>query len=682
MVPARSADGELFQEPGVDVDPRDRKRPTPTKLAERQLPIRAVCTSGWAEKAARYDSGLDAHRCIRPAKACSAPSHRTCCSSSSRLDHRAGAPRRTSPGAATLAQLLLGRSNDFIRSVSFHVVTAPSFEASEVGDGDTGYDDNGNLVSETTGAVVKGYTWDADNRLRQVAMPSGADYSYDYDANGLRVRSYYQPPPVSPWAVSATASSQYTATDFSAAQATGAPDTVGCADSPKAWSPLGNTTAPEWLLLTYGTPVKATGVRIHEVYVAPFVTKVELVDVAGATHVVWQGQDTTACGDWLTVTFPETSYEVSGVRISTAATGYEKIDAVALDSAPQAPVSPAVTSYLLDGASVVAELDSLGNATTRYVTNPTQLDEILSFTTGGAAYYPLVDGLGSIVAISDANGLVVRSNSYDVYGEKTTAGVGPPLASGFTGREHDATGLRNHRDRYADPVTGRWTQPDRLGMIDGPNLYQYGRGNPALLTDPSGFDALIIVAMKYGERLRDWLGLHSYPLSESNGRAYLDAITAEVQRQRGSPQGMAKIVDLSFSTNFRTEPITSLSDLAILASEITAADRIYDEFYFIGHGAEEEPLLSMYTPSGVADFLSPADIVSFLAITGAGTRATGIIGCKSGDNGFSSAVGLGLSRPVFGTFGNIDRRVTYQNNGYSNQFERIEFRNFNLGLFP
>jgi hypothetical protein len=33
-------------------------------------------------------------------------------------------------------------------------------------------------------------------------------------------------------------------------------------------------------------------------------------------------------------------------------------------------------------------------------------------------------------------------------------GAGPPLAFGFTGREHDATGKRYHRDRFVDPSLG------------------------------------------------------------------------------------------------------------------------------------------------------------------------------------------------------------------------------------
>ena len=57
---------------------------------------------------------------------------------------------------------------------------------------------------------------------------------------------------------------------------------------------------------------------------------------------------------------------------------------------------------------------------------------------------------------------------------------------GFTGREHDASGLRYHRDRYLDPSTGKWLQPDRLGLVDGPNLYQYAKSMPTQARDSRG----------------------------------------------------------------------------------------------------------------------------------------------------------------------------------------------------
>jgi RHS repeat-associated protein len=69
---------------------------------------------------------------------------------------------------------------------------------------------------------------------------------------------------------------------------------------------------------------------------------------------------------------------------------------------------------------------------------------------------------------------------------------------GFTGREHDESGLNYYRDRYMSPALGRWTQKDRAGMMDGPNVYAYGLANPTLLTDPTGKFAGIGIARAVG----------------------------------------------------------------------------------------------------------------------------------------------------------------------------------------
>jgi len=42
------------------------------------------------------------------------------------------------------------------------------------------------------------------------------------------------------------------------------------------------------------------------------------------------------------------------------------------------------------------------------------------------------------------------------------------------------------RARYLDPQTGRFTQRDPLGSLQGPNLYDYAGGDPLTRVDPSG----------------------------------------------------------------------------------------------------------------------------------------------------------------------------------------------------
>ena len=53
-----------------------------------------------------------------------------------------------------------------------------------------GYDRNGNLTSKTEGNSSYAYVWDYDNRLKEVRQNGNLLFSYTYDTNGRRVRSF------------------------------------------------------------------------------------------------------------------------------------------------------------------------------------------------------------------------------------------------------------------------------------------------------------------------------------------------------------------------------------------------------------------------------------------------------------------------------------------------------------
>jgi RHS repeat-associated protein len=57
----------------------------------------------------------------------------------------------------------------------------------------------------------------------------------------------------------------------------------------------------------------------------------------------------------------------------------------------------------------------------------------------------------------------------------------------FAGYRFDAeTGLYHVRNRQYHPTLGRWIERDPAGYLDGPNLYAYVSGNPAVSVDPTG----------------------------------------------------------------------------------------------------------------------------------------------------------------------------------------------------
>lgn len=150
-------------------------------------------------------------------------------------------------------------------------------------------------------------------------------------------RSLIGEPPLEPvlqWAAEATASSEYSSGSWSAEQATGEPNTFECGDIATAWAPSSSGSAPEWLELTFETPVYATTLRVHETLNAGFIYKVDFVDPEGGKHTVWQGQDTTSCPGWFGGEFERTPYLVERVILHTQIGGYEEIDAVELTGVP------------------------------------------------------------------------------------------------------------------------------------------------------------------------------------------------------------------------------------------------------------------------------------------------------------------------------------------------------------
>jgi hypothetical protein len=84
--------------------------------------------------------------------------------------------------------------------------------------------------------------------------------------------------------------------------------------------------------------VAATELRVVLTDGVGAVSKLELIDEAGAAHEVWSGTDETKPDrrgprTWLVRTFEKTPYKAAGVKISFAnavVSGYKEVDAVQL----------------------------------------------------------------------------------------------------------------------------------------------------------------------------------------------------------------------------------------------------------------------------------------------------------------------------------------------------------------
>lgn len=131
------------------------------------------------------------------------------------------------------------------------------------------------------------------------------------------------------------------------------------------------------------------------------------------------------------------------------------------------------------GNQPAEERDAAENVTRRFYPQGEQA--------GTVKYFYTKDHLGSIREVLGANGTVVSSSRYDVWGVRTTQGAQDAASFGFTGHmEHKELGLVFTLYRAYDPVTGRWLSRDPIGEDGGINLYGYVSNNPINFRDPLG----------------------------------------------------------------------------------------------------------------------------------------------------------------------------------------------------
>jgi len=119
----------------------------------------------------------------------------------------------------------------------------------------------------------------------------------------------------------------------------------------------------------------------------------------------------------------------------------------------------------------------------------------------GSDYWYRQDIRGSVTNIVEADDDVVKSYTYDAYGN-TSASLNTFVNSfAYTGAVIDPeTGLYYMNARYYDPETGRFISQDTY-RGDGEaywNLYMYCNGDPVNNTDPSGHIAANIIGAIVG----------------------------------------------------------------------------------------------------------------------------------------------------------------------------------------
>ena len=139
----------------------------------------------------------------------------------------------------------------------------------------------------------------------------------------------------------------------------------------------------------------------------------------------------------------------------------------------------------------------------------------------GTKHYLHYDQVGSLRAVSETNGNIVKIITYDTFGNiLTDSNPSLKVPFGFAGGlyDHD-TKLTRFGYRDYDAYTGKWTAKDPIGFDGGDsNLYGYVLGDPVNFTDSIGLDWLSDTAnfsagigdallLGFGGELRDLLDI-------------------------------------------------------------------------------------------------------------------------------------------------------------------------------
>ena len=137
---------------------------------------------------------------------------------------------------------------------------------------------------------------------------------------------------------------------------------------------------------------------------------------------------------------------------------------------------------------IVSYYRANGRILTRQEYNVSQSPTGYQHRPEGRELFYAYDGLGSVVALSNHQGLQNTRYHYDAFG-KVIDGDLTENQYTFTGRQLDPeSGLYHFHFRQYDAEAGVWTTPDPIGVLGGVNLYGYVHNNPVNKIDFLGLD--------------------------------------------------------------------------------------------------------------------------------------------------------------------------------------------------
>jgi RHS repeat-associated protein len=414
------------------------------------------------------------------------------------------------------------------------------------------YDADGNRSSMADWHGTTGYTYDALDRLISVSYPGGKTVGYSYDAVGNRASLSYPDGKslnysydtanrliqVKDWLGRATSYSYDPASDLTKIQYPNGAAMGFNYDAANRLTQVLNTEKgiPPLSLVYSLDPVgNRTAISVNGIITSfAYDALNELVSAQlGAlvpTRTTWtydavgnRLQQTSALGmtkyaydaadRLLTAGSRSFTYDANGNRVSVTDSSIHQTQSLIYDAANRltAATGPTNSSFSYDGDGNRIN-QSVGSGTYNYVNDvaaglPVELQEsgpdgnityayglgLIEESAPAFNYFYQYDGLGSVIGLTDAKGVLQGAYAYDVWGNTLLAvtDVGTRNKFRFTGEALDpGTGLYFLRARYYDPSVGRFSSRDPLvGIVAMPrtaNRYAYVLSNPLRYRDPSG----------------------------------------------------------------------------------------------------------------------------------------------------------------------------------------------------
>lgn len=204
---------------------------------------------------------------------------------------------------------------------------------------------------------------------------------------------------------------------------------------------------------------------------------------------------------------------------------------------------------------------------------------VASLTVSAAETFEYIhtDALGSPVAVTDANGVVIERMVYEPYG----ALVGGPVKDGpgYTGHVSDsATGLSYMQQRYMDPEIGAFLSVDPAVTLDKPTelfgRYRYANSNPYRYSDPDGRCAVATGSRVCGGGGSSKLDI-VFVNPSSSGNVSTQSATSEQSLRSTPQQGLGQSAGSSLDGNEAGSQNELVEDIVELSGAMYAGGKKY-----------------------------------------------------------------------------------------------------------